>query len=263
MLIKLKSGEIPPKLTPNMKELIQKIDGSSQKEQPEERVKQSSSQMRTSNFFDETQFNNQSQNVVEEKKETKVKNKSSAEFDNFADFGAFGSKKEKSQPPAPPAPERNLRISTSSFENTSNARSPKFPEVPAELQQKPPQIFSIDEGVPQSLYNQVLNELKSIQTNLYPKVQELSNSNRQSNNILEQTNSLLHSFEQTHSSLASRLLELKKNQDDMNYRLNQTCIRMRDVIVRQSDFIAELLQCINQEANMNMDRVEVLENYAG
>ena len=135
--------------------------------------------------------------------------------------------------------------------------------MPAELQQKPPQIFSIDEGVPQSLYNQVLNELKSIQTNLYPKVQELSNSNRQSNNILEQTNSLLNSFEQTHSSLASRLLELKKNQDDMNYRLNQTCIRMRDVIVRQSDFIAELLQCINQEANMNMDRVEVLENYAG
>ena len=127
MLIKLKSGEIPPKLTPNMKELIQKIDGSSQKEQPEERVKQSSSQMRTSNFFDETQFNNQSQNVVEEKKETKVKNKSSAEFDNFADFGAFGSKKEKSQPPAPPAPERNLRISTSSFENTSNAISrPSF-----------------------------------------------------------------------------------------------------------------------------------------
>ena len=135
--------------------------------------------------------------------------------------------------------------------------------MPAELQQKQPQVFSIDEGVPQSLYNQVLNELKSIQTNLYPKVQELSNSNRQSNNILEQTNSLLNSFEQTHSSLASRLLELKKNQDDMNYRLNQTCIRMRDVIVRQSDFIAELLQCINQEANMNMDRVEVLENYAG
>ena len=101
MLIKLKSGEIPPKLTPSMKELIQKIDGS-QREQPEERAKQSSSQMRTSNFFDETQFNNQSQNVVEEKKETKVKNKSSAEFDNFADFGAFGGKKEKSQPPVPP-----------------------------------------------------------------------------------------------------------------------------------------------------------------
>ena len=36
---------------------------------------------------------------------------------------------------------------------------------------------------------------------------------------------------------------------------------MRDVIVKQSDFIAELLQCINQEANMDNERVQVLEGY--
>lgn len=61
--------------------------------------------------------------------------------------------------------------------------------------------------------------------------------------------------------MSNRLVELKKNQDDLNYRLNQTCIRMRDVIVKQSDFIAELLQCINQEANMDNERVQVLEGY--
>lgn len=74
---------------------------------------------------------------------------------------------------------------------------------------------------------------------------------------------MLNSFEQVHEGYANGLIELKKNQDDLNFRLNQTCIRMRDVIVKQSDFIKELLQCINQEANMDLERVEVLENYAG
>lgn len=69
-------NDIPPKLTPNMKDIIQKIDGSSHNP-------------RSSQVFDDTTQNlSKSHNFQEEKKTEKTKNRSSSEFDDFANFGA-------------------------------------------------------------------------------------------------------------------------------------------------------------------------------
>ena len=45
----------------------------------------------------------------------------------------------------------------------------------------------------------------------------------------------------------SKIAEIKSTQDDLNHRLNMTCIRMRDVIQRQSDIIKDLKQTMDGE----------------
>lgn len=67
-----------------------------------------------------------------------------------------------------------------------------------------------------------------------PQLEILSQQNKQSGVILEQTNLILNNVEQAHAFFVNKLNEMKVAQDDMNHRLNMTCIRMRDVIVKQT-----------------------------
>ena len=60
----------------------------------------------------------------------------------------------------------------------------------------------------------------------------------------------------------SKVAEIKSTQDDLNHRLNMTCIRMRDVIQRQSEIIKDLKQTMDGEIDLNVERVGVLETYA-
>jgi len=76
-----------------------------------------------------------------------------------------------------------------------------------------------------------LQQLVSI---VVPQLEILSQQNKQSGVILEQTNLILNNVEQAHAFFVNKLNEMKVAQDDMNHRLNMTCIRMRDVIVKQT-----------------------------
>ena len=41
---------------------------------------------------------------------------------------------------------------------------------------------------------------------------------------------------------------LKQNQDNLTDRLNQTCVKMRDLIVKQAEFIDELMGEMENES---------------
>ena len=51
---------------------------------------------------------------------------------------------------------------------------------------------------------------------------------------------------------------LKENQDNLTDRLNQTCVKMRDLIVKQAEFIDELLGEAENEIEMDKERVTIL-----
>lgn len=52
----------------------------------------------------------------------------------------------------------------------------------------------------------------------------------------------MNNVEQGQELLGNKIQEMKTAQDDLNYRLNMTCIRMRDVIVKQSELLKDLTE---------------------
>lgn len=65
--------------------------------------------------------------------------------------------------------------------------------------------------------------------------------------ILQQTNQYLNNIEQAHIFFINKINEMKIIQDQLNNRLNQTCLRMRNVIVKQSQLINEMVGDFDKE----------------
>lgn len=69
-------------------------------------------------------------------------------------------------------------------------------------------------------------------------------------------------MDQAHLYFVNKINELKISQDDINNRLNHTCIRMRNVIMKQSELINSLVGDFEQDLEMGKERVKVLEDYS-
>lgn len=69
-------------------------------------------------------------------------------------------------------------------------------------------------------------------------------------------------MDQAHLYFVNKINELKISQDDINNRLNHTCIRMRNVIMKQSELINLLVGDFEQDLEMGKERVKVLEDYS-
>lgn len=55
--------------------------------------------------------------------------------------------------------------------------------------------------------------------------------------------------------------QLKESQLQLNNKLNNVCLSMKNVIVRQNGMIEELMGELNQQNGLNQQRVSVLEGY--
>lgn len=81
--------------------------------------------------------------------------------------------------------------------------------------------------------------------NIIPQLKSLSDQNLQANQVLAQVNQYMNSIEQTQTMVGSKITEIKTAQDDLNHRLNMTCIRMRDVIQKQFELIKDLKETMD------------------
>ena len=76
--------------------------------------------------------------------------------------------------------------------------------------------------------------------------------------MLEQVDQFLGRVEERNVLIREKIDFLKENQDNLTDRLNQTCVKMRDLIVKQAEFIDELLGEAENEIEMDKERVTIL-----
>lgn len=97
---------------------------------------------------------------------------------------------------------------------------------------------------------------------IIPQLQSLSDDNERSTAALNEINSFMNKIEQNQMLVSNKLVEMKSRQDELNYRLNNTFMRMRNVLEKQFALIEDLAITFHEDIEGNDERVKILEGYA-
>ena len=129
------------------------------------------------------------------------------------------------------------------------------------IPEPPKEIHEISEKTLQSIHDSSLKQLQLLINKFVPQLSSLSTQNQKTTAVLNEINQFMGSIEEGQNLVSNKIEEIKATQDDLNYRLNMTCIRMRDVITKQSNILKDVTGVMEGEVELNKERVVVLENY--